>query len=307
MFWKFAVPQLRRRSEKLQKFVDDNIKLSINQYDESNISEANAVYDGFVCGSDQIWNPELTELNSMYWLGFANENKKKIAYAPSIGVNNLTTNQRHTIKENLSTFCAISCREKDGTDLLNTVVNGRCLNVLDPTLVVEKSFWDSLSEGNTTQQKYLFAYILRGNKEQRQFIELFAKDRNLKIVTVPFLESDFIEWYDLKFGDIKRWDCGPDEFIGLIRNAEYVITDSYHGTVFSCIYHVPFFNLEKFGKAQSSRIQSLEKILEIEGRVVNSYEDISRIDTQKIDWNLVDANIEKEKQKSWHYLEKALS
>lgn len=90
IFWKFGMRNLRKRNASIQKFVDDHVKISQCQYTEDNIAEANLEYDGFICGSDQIWNPELTPVDSMYWLGFANDTKIKIAYAPSIGVNELS-------------------------------------------------------------------------------------------------------------------------------------------------------------------------------------------------------------------------
>lgn len=137
IFWKFAVPQLRNRSMKLQRFVDEKLKLSDRQFNETNIAEANAAYDGFVCGSDQIWNPTFTTYDSMYWLPFVKEGKKKFSYAPSIGVSSLDAEGQNKIRTNLKSFDGISCRENSGTKLLNCSLGKEaCLTVLDPTLLV---------------------------------------------------------------------------------------------------------------------------------------------------------------------------
>lgn len=307
IFWKFVVPKLRKRNSKFQRFVDERLFLSERQYNEDTISEANSIYDGFVCGSDQIWNPTLTKLSSMYWLNFADGDKKKIAYAPSIGVDSLSINDGIIIRKNLEDFTAISCRENTGTKLINSVLGeNRCQTVLDPTMVVNIQVWDSICAENRIKEPYVFVYLLRGSKQQRRLIEQFAQEKNLKVVTMPFLETEHIVLYDFKFGDIKFWDASPEEFIGVIKNAEYVFTDSFHSMVFSCLYHVPFMIFPKQGKAQMSRIQGLMCLLEIEPRIVGTYTDMNNLYLKRIDWNKSDKIISREKAKSKEYLKRAI-
>lgn len=303
VFWKFAVPQLRSRSNKLQKFVDDNLKLSDRQYNETSISEANSVYDGFICGSDQIWNPTLTTTDSMYWLSFADTQKKKFSYAPSIGVDQLETNDQKSIRKNLQSFNGISCREKSGTKLLNSILNENiCETVLDPTMLVDISLWNDICAPQKFSGNYIFVYLLRGTAEQRKAVEKFAKKEKLPIVTMPFLETECTVWYDIKFGDFKFWDASPDEFISVIRYADYVFTDSFHSTVFSCLYHVPFLIFPKKGKAQMSRLQCLMDMLGISGRIIQNDKEIEKIASQKIDWEQVESNLRDERRKSSQYL-----
>lgn len=306
---KFGLKKLRLRTEKLQKFVDENLSVSKRQYDSEHISEANDVYDGFVCGSDQIWNPQLSPVTSMYWLSFAEKNKYKIAYAPSIGVSEVTDEQSKKIRENLSDFVAISCREESGTKLINNILKSdKCTNVLDPTLLVERKVWDNICPANLFNEHYIFAYILRGNKKQRKLIERFAKEKNLKIVTIPFLDTEKIELYDFSFGDIKFWDASPVEFISAIRNADYIFTDSFHCMVFSCLYHKEFFTFPKIGPAQMSRITDLQKLFGMSSRFINEQSSINDINNmEKIDWNLVDKTIAEKRLLSRQYLDKAIN
>lgn len=307
IFWKFAICPLRQRSNNLQRFVDEKLVLSFIQYTENTITEANKNYDGFVCGSDQIWNPTLTTTDSMYWLSFADDSKIRIAYAPSIGVDKVSENDRITIVNNLKRFTGISCRENSGTELINDILKeNKCVTVLDPTMLVERRIWDEICPGRRFQEPYIFVYMLRGSKEQRKMVERFAYKKNLKIITMPFLETEHTVWYDFKFGDVKYWDAAPDEFISAIRYADYVFTDSFHSIVFSCLYHVPFLIFPKTGKAQMSRIMELQELLEVGNRMTNSDTEINNKADMGINWEKVDSILESNRKDSKNYLRKAI-
>lgn len=307
-FWKFGFRKLRNRNARIQEFVDTMLLISEKQYNERTINEANQIYDGFVCGSDQIWNPELVKVNSMYWLHFAESGKKKIAYAPSIGVNTFDKEQRQVIARNLNDFTAISCREQSGTDLINRVLdNQRCKTVLDPTLLIDRGAWDDICSPRLYDEAYILVYILRGTKNQRKLVEKFAKQKELKIVTMPFLDSESIELYDFTFGDIKLWDADPADFISVIRYAEYVFTDSYHCMVFSCLYHRNFFIFPKIGKAQINRLTGLQELFEIPSRMITEDTTVNTIDAMgDIDWTVVDKILDEKRMESREYLRQAL-
>lgn len=307
-FWKFAIPQMRRRNIKIQQFVDERLTVSEQQYTEESIYDANDFYDGFICGSDQIWNPELSDLDSMYWLDFVEREKVKIAYAPSIGVSSVNGEQKEKIRVHLDSFRAISCREKTGCDLIDQIMgkSGLCKNVLDPTLMTEKRYWDEISDSKVVEGDYIFVYMLRGTKAQRKIIERFANRKKLKIVTIPFLEAEHAVWYDLIFGDVRLWDASPEEFISAIRYASFIFTDSFHSTVFSCLYHIPFFNFEKIGNAQATRVASLLSLLEIDGRNVKIDEDVLQLEKKHINWERADLILQDKRNESQSYLRKAL-
>ena len=305
VFWKVSFRGLRNRNKRIQQFVNDQLKVSEEQYNESNIRLINQKYDGFICGSDQIWNPRLVALNSMYWLSFAEPDKIKISYAPSIGITQLTPKEIFAIKGSLLNFDGISCRESIGTDLINSAIGKtKCITVLDPTMLIDKCRWDDLSGERIINEPYVFAYILKGTKQQRLCVEEFSRMFNLKIVTIPFLESEYTEWYDLRFGDIKYWAATPDEFINLVKNAEFVFTDSFHSCVYSCLYHVPFFVFPKIGHAQNTRLENLQQMLQIESRNIQDFDDILRVKDKRIDWEKVDSIIEAKRVVSMEYLRK---
>ena len=281
---RFGLPKLRKRVQSLQEFVDANLLTTDMVYSEENIADANKEFDGFICGSDQIWNPANTSLDSMYWLGFVDKNKLKIAYAPSIGIENAENNVRAKIKSNLCDFDAISSREESGSRLINSIMGDTvCTTVADPTFLVDKILWDDLSDYRVCKNKYIFAYILKGTKQE-----------NL----VP---------YDIKFGDVKLWDASPSDFISAIRNAECVFTDSFHCMVFSCFYHKKLYVFQKKGKLQMSRILGLQDLLLTGNRVVSSDFAPEVIGNMpEINWKLTEERIQKYRNSSREYLVDAI-
>lgn len=301
---RFGLPQLRKRVGVLQKFVDEKLLITEDVYSEETISKANIAFDGFICGSDQIWNPANTNLDSMYWLGFAEENKLKISYAPSIGIESAEGNVRDQIKKNLSNFDAISSREESGSKLINDILGEDvCITVADPTFLVDKVTWDELSDYKVCNGKYIFAYILRGSKQERKAIERFAKNKGLQILSIPFLDGEHLVPYDFKFGDIKLWDASPADFVSAIRNAEYIFTDSFHCMVFSCFYHKNFNIFPKKGKLQMSRLLGLQDLLLTGNRVIScdfSLEEV--LSFQEIDWELTEKRISECRNRSRKYL-----
>lgn len=311
VFWKVAFKGLRLRNKKMQQFVDENLKVSNLQYNEHDIADSNKYYDTYICGSDQIWNPDLVPTDSMYWLPFVEKGKNKIAYAPSFGASTVSEKQKEQIKANLSTFNAVSCRENSGARTINLIIDEKkCEAVLDPTMLIERGFWDTISENKIYNEKYIFAYMLRGTATQRKYIENIAREKNLKIVSIPFLDYEKIDLYDLKFGDYKLWDADPAEFISAIRHAEYVFCDSFHCIVFSILYHRPFFVFPKVGangkvkESQISRMTDLLELAEIKNRILFDNEEAD-LDAE-IDWNNSDKKIQKARCDSERYLEQAL-
>lgn len=152
--------------------------------------------------------------------------------------------------------------------------------------------------------------MLRGTAKQRKYIEKLAREKNLKIVSIPFLDYEKIDLYDLKFGDYKLWDADPAEFISAIRHAEYVFCDSFHCIVFSILYHRPFFVFPKVGadgKIKESQISRMKDLLELTGiknRIL--FENIVADLDAEINWDNSDREIQKARSDSEQYLEQAL-
>ena len=188
-------------------------------------------YDIVVVGSDQLWLPAGLSTN-FYNLMFVPDNIKKISYATSFGVSEIPRQQFSKTKEYLLRIDNISVREKAGAEIVELVSGKKAEVVADPTLLLTREEWDKLiPDKNIVKEPYVFCYFLGKNPLHRQIADVFSNENNLPAVCTPFLDS-YVKC-DEDFGDIRLFDVGPDDFVNLIRHAKYVLTDSFHGSVFS--------------------------------------------------------------------------
>ena len=238
-----------KRKKAFSAFRERYFNLSDKQYfDSDELTELNEMYDAFVVGSDQVWNVNIThKIPEDFLLSFVSDTKIKIAYAPSIGNGEDTfLENRNIFSDRLSRFDFISCREESGADLIGKITGQSIPVVLDPTLLLEPEKYIALdSEYEGRKDKYIFVYTF--GKIRKDYILKLAKEKQLKIKYFSnFFHPGLCE---------KISHSGPSEFINLIRNAEYVITNSFHGTVFSILMKKQFcvYNLS----ANDLRIQPM--------------------------------------------------
>lgn len=297
------------RAKAFENFRLNYINQSKYTYDKNNIEESNSIYTGFICGSDQVWKPGIGQLTKEFWLNFVDKGKKKIAYAPSLGNSYLNAKQRTDATNLLSSFDAISVREKDGQNVLEGISSQKVHLVLDPTLLLSVDEWDSFCGDRLIKEPYVFAYILGENITQRKAIKTFADSKGLQVVFYPFIHGDF-RFCDVNMGDIRIFDAMPQDFVNHIKNAEYVLTDSFHGCVFSIIYHKKFtvFLREDSTTINSinSRIYSLLDLLCVDTSVIkiNCETNLTILD---INYLPMEKALEKYRDYSISYLCKALS
>lgn len=230
-----------KRKKAFSAFRERYFNLSDKQYfDSDELTELNEMYDAFVVGSDQVWNVNIThKIPEDFLLSFVSDTKIKIAYAPSIGNGeDIFLEKRNIFSDRLSRFDFISCREESGADLIGKITGQSIPVVLDPTLLLEPEKYIALdSEYEGRKDKYIFVYTF--GKIRKDYILKLAKEKQLKIKYFSnFFHPGLCE---------KISHSGPSEFINLIRNAEYVITNSFHGTVFSVLMRKRFcvYNLFK--------------------------------------------------------------
>lgn len=248
----------------------------------------NMFFDVFVVGSDQVWNPFSPDVNETFFLTFA-EKSKRIAYAPSFSVDELPIECIEKYKKYISGFDndKISVREDRGADIIKNLGGDSCV-VLDPTLLVDKNIWGIVSKKPNIQIKsgYILMYILGNDKKSS--IDRYAKNKGLEIII-------------LKEGTKEFSKTGPAEFLYLIENAEYIITDSYHGTIFSILNHKQFRNISRETDefCMKSRFLTLYDKLGIDPEEIYGEIDSSYL----LDYNLIDEKIEHERKKSQHFLD----
>lgn len=262
-------------------------------------------YDAFLCGSDQLWLPH--NLGShFYTLEFAPDSKPKIAYATSFGVSQIPKFQKKRTAKYLNRFQYLSTREITGKKIIKELIGTEVKVVSDPTLLFDREGWLKIIHDKTIiDTPYIYCYLLGTNPEHRRAALELSKIKGIKIVTTPFLDN-FVE-EDMNFGDIQLFDLDSSDFVNLVRHAEYVLTDSFHGTVFSILNQKRFLTFNRFAagtNSRNSRIDSLCTILGLEKRRFNG--DVSLVD-DPIDFPEVYQKTSDYRDKSLQYLENSLS
>lgn len=242
-------------------------------------------FDAVISGSDQIWNPMFARRRC--FLEFVPDDINKIIYAASMGCESMTDYQKSCFKPLVERIDHISVREKSAKRILDEFIEGCDISVqVDPTLLLLKNDWENIAVDVSNivgNKNYIFTYFLGNYSKQKDIISDFAKKHNLIIVNIPFASGETID--NENFGDIQYVNASPDEFIGFIKNAEYIFTDSFHGCVFSIIFEKEFFAYKRNNSSKMmGRIETLLENFNITGRVIDTnspLENIGKIDYSK--------------------------
>ena len=239
-----------QRWERFENFIYSRYHLSEVEYRSCEELYRNPpIYDYYICGSDQIWNPMAADYDLAYFLPFVKEGKR-IAYAPSFGPKgNLIDIQKQKIKDLIHAFDHLSVRENEGAELLNDLVGRKVPVLVDPTLLMEAKDWDTILQPIDTPQNYIFFYTLFANRDMIKIVYRVSKALKLPVIT-PFVSNQF----DIGTNFIKVTDCGPEQFLSYLKHATLVLTSSFHGTVFSILYEKPFYSINGMN---DSRIRTL--------------------------------------------------
>lgn len=260
----------RIRKKRAIQFRENYLKLKGIPLVRDIVNDKNVkALEKYVVGSDQVWNMSITE-DSAYRLDFVDAKKGKYSYAASIGSVSFNDNQKKIFKKSLSTFRAVSLRESSSIPMLKDL-NIDSVSVLDPTLLLNKEDWiNELSLSCTSKRKYLFCYVLPGNATNRFTINLakkIAKEKGWGIVIIGARE------YMSLFSSIYCTTAGPKEFVEYVYNAEFVVTNSFHGTCFSINFGKNFYSVISSKSKRSNRTKDLLSSLGLENCCVSDIND----------------------------------
>jgi hypothetical protein len=225
------------RKIKFSNFVRKHLKIT-NELNTKSLKECYKDYEGVVVGSDQVWNDYLTGFDKAYFLDFI-EGKKKLSYAASFGFVNIPNNLKEDYRNLLNDFTAISVREKSGAMIIDELLSEKADICIDPTLLLDNKDWRYFIK-NKKREKYILLYSSNKNVNLFECAIRLSQERNLKIYYICN------EIYDMRnlsgYKNVKHllWP-NPVEFLNLIYHAEYIFTNSFHGTAFSVIFHKKFF------------------------------------------------------------------
>lgn len=293
------------RRSKFEMFRKQYLHFSAKEYPTTEaVYQETFDYDCFVAGSDQIWNPTFYgRCNPVYYLGFVKETVPKISYAPSIGVSDIPEECRDEFRRYLSSFQAISVRESTAVELVNQYAGRDATWVVDPTMLLTGEEWSGYVRENQRKRPYLFCYLFGPQESYKTTIQYFREKTGLDVVIIPFSSRDMDASYS------KVYDADPLDFISLIKHAAYVLTDSFHATVFSILFQKDFYTLlrdqDSNTKSMNSRVYSLLKLVGKEDRCIRGGDDafeISRIE----DYAEMLSRLDALRQESLVYLKNSL-
>ncbi len=262
-------------------------------------------YDAFVCGSDQIWNPTFYKRNDpVYHLRFAAE-KPRIAYAPSIGLPEIPAEYEQEFISFVNDFDSVSVREQRGSEIIERLCKCKAKVVLDPTLLAGREFWLSLLDNKYTlpYEEYIFAYIFSNTENVSRALKDIQDKTNLPIVYVNISNLSYqgLTAFCKSYAD-------PIDFLQLIKNAKFVLTDSFHGTAFSLLLQKDFYVFKRERKDESidmySRIESILSMTGLQERVFSLKESFAP--KTSIDYTDVDQKLEEKRNESRAYLKNSL-
>ena len=280
-----------------------NLSRTNKNYNELT-EQAKELYSDVIVGSDQLWLP-VNVVSDYYTLNWVSDEVNKISYSTSFGFSSIPKKYNALYKKFLSRLNFISTREESGVKIIKDVADIDAKLVCDPTILLTKEEW--LNETSTKriyEDKYILCYFLGNNIEHRKFAERLRAKTGYKIVSLNHAD-EYVKYSD-KFCDYAPFDVGPREWINLVANAEYVLTDSFHCTVFSILFNKMFFDFRRHNnKSKVSTNSRIDSLLDVAGiskeRILNGTENIDDVLNYEIEYDSVNENINKfrEESKEW--------
>ena len=294
-----------KRYKAFENFAKENIKITSFQMTINDIKKAD--YDILIVGSDVVWFQKKDCINKVKFIALKQKKLKKFSYAASFGTATIPSQNRKYIAEFLRDFNAISVREKSAMNILNKIGIGTCELVCDPTLLLSKSEWEKIARKpvnieQNVKEEYAFAYIL-GNEQSLQDVKEYFKTCNLKLFYIPYTNGVVSDGDE---GDNPLMDCSPQEWIWMIQHAKYVITDSFHGLMFSIIFKKKFLVIERmFNVNLNARLVDFLEYIEASEKLVNVQE-LNIGDGQEWQYEKYEKNLDKLISKSKKYIEEKI-
>ena len=270
------------------------------------LCEASKKYSVVVTGSDQLWSPAGLPTN-FFNLMFVPKEILKISVASSFGVSNIPWYQKKRTKKFLERIEYVSMRENRGSEIVEELTGRKVPTILDPVFFLSREEWLELIPNERVMEgPYVLAYFLGNNKEYRKVVSDFARVKDLKIVALRHMDQYIKE--DENFGDIAPYNVDPCTFLNLLRNAEYVFTDSFHGTAFSIINRKQFVVFNRYSDTSSvsknSRIDTLCQNFGLSVRRYSKENDLISMVSENIDYLKVAEMFEKQKKNTDRYMQK---
>lgn len=253
----------KKRRRLFAAFSEQKIGLSKPSHSRRELEALCAEYDAVITGSDQVWHPQICEGNTAFFLDLPLRPEQKIAYAPSFGVPDYTEEDAQRYMPLINDIAHLSVREEAGQALIRRRLNREAPLVLDPTMLLTREDWDTIARPAPYQRYLLYFTILDEPPGTDALVRRIAAERGLRIVRIGRLKDI------MKSGFINARANGPQEFLGLVRDADFVVTSSFHGTVFSILFEKDFLCVLN-NNNRNSRLETLAEQMGLTNRLVRN-------------------------------------
>lgn len=277
-----------------------NLTNKYNSLDKLN--ENPPMVDYLLTGSDQVWNPNTMYADPAFLLGFGSPNVTRISYAASFSTNIIPEEYSTIYQEYLSRYQVIGVREQTAINLIKKLTNKEGTVVCDPTMLLTQNEYNDLADESkiSIDKPYLLAYILDYAYNPRPAINSLIKQISKQLgLHIVYLVCGSTNGY--KLGSTTIADAGPNEFVRLFKDAKFVITSSFHGTVFSIIYEKPFYSVLPATGADS-RISSLLEKLNLQERGIKANQKFKITTDINLNYSKKKAYIERMRNESLKFL-----
>ena len=281
---------LRKRNKNFEVFIKTYIPLTNKTYyDHGSLNKMSSDVDVYVAGSDMIWNYKCCRFDPVYFLDFHDaKDKKRISYAASFGDDSIPDDKLNEYRRRIGLFDLISVRESQGKEYVRSLINSKAIINCDPTLLLTTEQWIDSFELTDKGEKHIFVYYVEMTQDlQKAALEL-SKQHGFKVVSMPCnTKKEMLSGLNDKYlCDIFDSTGSPLDFLSYVYNSEYILTNSFHGLVFSLLFHKKFLVKLDNDNHINVRAKNLMSLVGVESREFNKC-DIN----DNIDWEYVDKKI----------------
>lgn len=286
-----------KRKRLFDEFTRDYLRLTNHRYHSLEELKSNPPQaDVYIAGSDQIWNTMFPNgRDAAFYLDFAPPMAKRISYAASFATEDVVEEYKPFVKTMLQNFNEISIRERCSLALLEQLGRTDGKAVCDPVFLLPKEQWNDMLPKDATKEKYLLVYDSEKSANLKKIALRIAKEKNLKIYNVSA--------FKIGYADKELWGSSPLDFVLLVRDAEYVVSNSFHATAFSVIFGINFCVVNRTEKI-NERMKSILEDLGLQERLISDF----HLDLLEIpDYKSIHDRLRKIIEASEDYLKSALA
>lgn len=307
LYYPLARKAAAEKKRKFKLFREEYLLFSSLKYTSyEELLNADAKYDAFVCGSDMIWS-DIGQNRDVYFLKFA-EKYKRISYAPSLtGVSLKKDIQYDYLKEAIEGISYLSFREESGVAYAKWATDRDAFLAPDPTLLLVSKEWKELFNVQVyTGRKYILCYLFEGIPDTLlKKVKNLAEKGKFDIRFIPMQGKEY--WWENRKGSITY---GPKEFVELFANASFIITNSYHGLMFSLIFKKPFIVVHRHAECEwksfETRMSDMLDVFDQKHRFLNPQADITK-ELLELDYTRINSKLSALREASYTYLKNALA